>query len=61
MSFLISGGGNFFETAFQCVLVQVVVVLYVPIFYMSVNKRLRGELVEAMVSYKLYISYVLAK
>ena len=28
-------------------------------FYMSVNKR--GELVEAMVSYKLYISYVLAK
>ena len=30
-------------------------------FYMSVNKRLRGELVEAMVSYKLYISYVLAK
>ena len=26
---------------------------------MSVNKR--GELVEAMVSYKLYISYVLAK
>ena len=30
-------------------------------FYMSVNKRLRGELVEAMVNYKLYISYVLAK
>ena len=34
-------------------------VLYVPICFMSVNKR--GELVEAMVSYKLYISYLLAK
>ena len=56
MSFLISGGGNFFQTAFQCVLVQVVVVfICTNMFYMSVNKR--GELVEAMVSYKLYISY----
>ena len=36
-------------------------VLYVPIcvIIMSVNKR--GELVEVMVRYKLYISYLLAK
>ena len=36
-------------------------IICINMFYMSVNKRLRGELVEAMVSYKLYISYVLAK
>ena len=63
MSFSISGGGNFFETAFQCVFNSPGCsgIICTNMFYMSVNKRLRGELVEAMVSYKLYISYVLAK
>ena len=60
MSFLISGGGNFFRNSISvCISPGCSGIICTNMFYMSVKKR--GELVEAMVSYQLYTSYVLAK